>query len=180
MGDGIYFGFTPLWVTLLSAAPYALLVSVWLVAVAIVSRKGDDVDKPNRIAQLYGYTICLVALVVAIISVASLLSACFDRANPLQSEYGYGVTLSSFEAYQATFQRERGVYPPGANAPSDTASTATLRQRYDALVADRIATTRYRTSKTLVTYSALLLIAAGLFAFHWRWVRRLANGGAAV
>lgn len=129
-------------------------------------------ETPNRIAQVYGYTACLVALVVGIISVPMLLNAAFDRANPLQSESGYGVSLISFEAYQATYQRERGGPPDAGGAPSDSTSEATLRQRYDALVAERLAATRYRTSKTLFTSSILLLLAVGLFVFHWRWVRR--------
>lgn len=134
-------------------------------------------DKPSRIAQVYGYTVCLVALVVAIISVPMLVNACFDRANPLQSQSGFGVSLTSFETYKATYQRER-IPSPGAGAAADSASDDTLRRRYDALVADRLAATRYRTSKALFTASLLLLLAVGLFGFHWRWVKRFANGAA--
>jgi hypothetical protein len=124
-------------------------------------------DKPNRTAQLYGYTVCLVALIVGLISLTAILNALFERANPLQAN-GYGSALSSFEAYKATRLTVDGTR-------TDTVSAAALRQRYDALVADRIVTTRYRTGRTLMTHGILLLVAIGLFAFHWRWVRRL-NG----
>ena len=36
-----------------------------------------------------------------------MLSAAIDRANPLQAEYSYGASLSSLEAYRATYQRDR-------------------------------------------------------------------------
>ena len=125
---------------------------------------------PNRIAQAYGYTACLVALIVAIISVPTLMNAAFDRANPLQAERDFGVSLISFESYQATQQRTRGTVEPGK---VDATSEAEQRKRYDALVAERLATTRFRTTKTLFTSTMLLLLSIGLFVFHWRWLKRV-------
>lgn len=125
---------------------------------------------PNRIAQAYGYTACLVALIVAIISVPTLMNAAFDRANPLQAESGFGVSLISFEAYQVTSQRNRGPVEPGK---ADATSEAEQRKRYDALVAERLATTRFRTTKTLFTSTMLLLLSIALFVFHWRWLKRV-------
>lgn len=168
-------GGPPFWVMLLSTVPVAVIGAVWLVLGTTVALKGDEVERPNRVAQLYGYTVCLVALVVTIVSVASLLNALIDRANPLQSEWGFGTTLTSFEAYKATSQRERGVYGRDSQMPADTASEGTLRQRYDALVADRLAATRYRTSKALITSGVLLIFAAALFVSHWRWLKRVGN-----
>lgn len=169
----------PLSLMLLTAVPL-LLLGVLFVAGATFVLKGDDVDKPNRAAQLYGYMVCLIALIVSLISLSSLIDAAFERANPLQSEFTFGVELTSFEAYKATYRREREAFDRNKPAQSDTASEATLRRRYDALVADRIATTRYRTSKTFTTSGILLLICVGLFSFHWRWVRGLNAHGAAA
>ena len=39
-----------------------LIVGVlWLVIAASIALKGESMDFSNRIAQLYGYTVCLVA-----------------------------------------------------------------------------------------------------------------------
>ena len=39
-----------------------LVVGVlWFVIAATVALKGDTMDRSNRVAQLYGYTVCLVA-----------------------------------------------------------------------------------------------------------------------
>jgi hypothetical protein len=65
---------------------------------AILVFRGDDVDKPNRMAQFYGYSVCLIALIVALASATSMIDAAFDRANPLQSEGGFGASLVSFES----------------------------------------------------------------------------------
>ena len=71
------------------------------------------------------------------------------------------------------------MFDRGGPSQPDTASDTTLRRRYDALVADRIASTQYRSSKSITTSGILLLISLGLFVFHWRWVRRL-NGARAA
>lgn len=129
-------------------------------------------DKPNRIPQFYGYTVCLIALVIGLLSTASLIESVFARMYPLQSASSYGQSLSSFEAFQAT----RATVPSfGREMPTtpDTTSAVTMRARYDALVADRMVSVRYESAKTVVTEGLFLLIAMGLFGYHWRWMRRL-------
>lgn len=147
-----------------------LIVGVlWFVIAAAVALKGDSMDRSNRVAQLYGYTVCLVAVIVVLSSIATLLSAAIDRANPLQAEYSFGASLSSFEAYRATYQRE----PSGGREPArlDTLPESILRGRFEALIADRRAATAYRTSKAFVSGGVLLVVALALFGWHWRWLR---------
>jgi len=161
--------------------PLFLLLAVWLTVAVIVSQKGDDVDRPNRMAHLYGYTVCLISLIIALISLSSILNSVFDRANPLQSDSPFGTSLTSFESYKATYRREGAVFDRSEGARPDTVSDATLRVRYEALVNDRIASTRYRTAKSLTIGLIFLVISVALFVTHWRWVRRLTDvaGGAA-
>ena len=128
-------------------------------------------EQPNRVPLLYGYTVCLIGVVVALATTASLINAAIDRAHPLQAEHFGGMSLTSFEAYKATEQRERALGPRSEAVVADTAS-AKLRTRYDALVADRVAAMQYRTSKTLFTSGMLLILSVVLFLTHWRWMRR--------
>ena len=162
---------------LLTGVPLFLLLAVWLTVAVIATQKGDDVDRPNRMAQLYGYTVCLISLVIALISLSTILNAFFDRANPLQSDTPFGTSLTSFESYKATYRREPAAFNRTEGAKPDTVSDATLRARYDALVSDRIATTRYRTAKSLTIGLIFLGISIALFATHWLWVRRLNDVG---
>ena len=160
------------WLFAFTAVACILLFLAWFIAGSIMVLRETSVDKPNRIPQFYGYTVCLIALVIGLVSIASLIDSVFARMNPLHSESSYGQSLSSFEAFQAT----RATTPSfGREAPAtpDTASEATLRARYDALVTDRMASVRFESSKTLVTEGLFLLIAIGLFGYHWRWMRRL-------
>ncbi len=148
-----------------------LVIVLWFVVASASALRGDSTE-PNRMAQMYGYTICLVAVIVGLISFTSILGAAFDRAHPLQNEFGYGASLISFETYKATVARERAMMGPERAAP-DTASDATLRERYTALVAERRSATMYGTTKTFITSGILFVVAALLFLTHWRWLRNL-------
>ena len=165
----------------IGAVPLFLLTAVWLIVV-FFALKGEEVDKPNRMAQVYGYTVCLITLIVSLVSLSSILNAMFDRANPLQSEFGFGTVLTSFDGYKATYQREETRFDRSGTAKPDTLSETALHQQYNALVADRIASTRYRTTKSLTTGFIFFLISLVLFGAHWRWVRRVngVQGGAAA
>ncbi len=164
----------PFWPALFWVLPIILLVGGWL-AVAVLANKGEEVDRPNRMAHLYGYTVCLISLIVGLMTVSSILNALFDRANPLQSESPFGASLSSFESYKATYRREQTMFDRGEAAKPDTLSESSLRTRYDALVRDRIDATRYRTGKSITIGLIFLVISLTLFVTHWRWLRRL-NG----
>ncbi|MBL0171990.1 MAG: hypothetical protein IPP90_14960 [Gemmatimonadaceae bacterium] len=159
----------------LGIALVLIVGALWFVIAASVALKGDSMDRSNRVAQLYGYTVCLVAVIVVLSSTATLLSAAIDRANPLQAEYSFGASLSSLEAYRATYQREQSM---GGREPArlDTLPESILRSRFEALVADRRAATMYRTSKAFVSGGVMLVVALALFGWHWRWLRRSSPG----
>lgn len=133
-------------------------------------------DKPNRVPQIYGYTVCVIAVVTFLICATIVVNNIFDLANPIQATYG--TTVSSFEAYQA----EQRPAPASSQARPDTTSEATLRVRYEALRTDRIARVRFQAWKAIVTSGLLLIISVVLFVLHWRWMKRLgaaAEGGSA-
>ena len=64
--------------------------------------RGDHVERPNRMAQFYGYSVCLIAVVVGLFSISSLIGTSFERAHPLESSTMFGESLSSFDAYKAS------------------------------------------------------------------------------
>lgn len=136
----------------------------------------------SRIAQIYGYAVCLIAVVTLIFAGSAFVDSTFDRASPLQSnDYRYGpydAALTSFEAFRATYPRggEPGMRPmpvgtTGDAAPQDTLTTAELRARYEALRSERIARVEFGATRSMVKNGFLLLLAIGLFITHWLWVR---------
>ncbi len=144
-------------------------------------------DRANRIAQLYGYTVCLVALVTILITLPGIVDNSFTLSDPAQghTRFGFGASLGSFEAYKAS-QRHAGGVPEalgGRQAREEPRpSEEELRRRYEALLADQIASNLFDARRSLVRNGILLALALGLFVSHWRWVRRapaVAAGAAA-
>jgi hypothetical protein len=141
-----------------------------VVAARITSNPGGTVARSPRIAQWYGYTVCLVAVVTFLLSARGLVDDLFTLSNPLRSSSRYGTALTSFEAYEATQDMmPRRVAADSVAPPSE----AELRRRYTALREDQIAQSRFDAMRGIVASLLMLLIAAGLFIWHWRWLRSL-------
>ena len=128
-------------------------------------------ERPNRIRQIYGYTVCLIAVVTSLICIGGAVNNAIDLSNPLMAADGYDDSLSSFDAWMAT--RQKSATPTGDAAARDTASVATLHARYEAVRSSRISHQVFRARKGLIGQLLLLIIAVGLFTTHWRWMRRL-------
>jgi hypothetical protein len=165
------FSYTPslLWIPVLLLGVPLLL---WIGFASTLARS-NAVDRPNRIAEWYGYSVCLVAVVVLLFSTVSVVNSLFTLANPLQAEDDFGPALSSFQAYRATYQRSPFLDPADREAlrrapPAD----AELRERYAALRADRVQRNRFAAWRSLVTGGLLAALAASLFLMHWRWLQR--------
>jgi hypothetical protein len=139
------------------------------------------VEKPNRVPQIYGYTVCVIAVVTFLICASVIVNNVFDLANPIQAGMGFESSLSSFEAYQATYQKDQRAVVGGAagEARPDTLSVATLRNRYEAMRADRISRVRFQSWKAITTSGLLLIISVVLFVVHWRWLRKVGRAAEA-
>ena len=161
--------------------PWTLIIVLGIVVWVALARSslvhGGQMERSDRVPQLYGYSICLIAIVVMLANVGAIIDRIFTLSDPLSGadRYGWngGVVFSSFEAYKATMDRAN--FPtPGANAaPSQPKlSDAELRARFEALRADQIARSRNDARRDLTSSLLLLLISGALFLWHWRWLRR--------
>jgi hypothetical protein len=155
----------------------AFILAVWMVAGSRYLFEEDNMERPtNRIPQLYGYSVCLIAVIVFIFSLQNLAENAVARNHPLESSSGYGASLDSFEAYQATYNN-----PPGYGYvnqdrssvnPPEKLTQPELRARYEALRASAIRDADFRATQSMVVSGLLLAVAIVLFGLHWRWLRR--------
>jgi hypothetical protein len=163
--------------------PLALLVGVgvliglvlWLVLARSHFIRGGSVERPERVPQLYGYTVCLVAVIVMLSTLGTIVDRTFALTDPLADtgrEFtGWEPSVTSFEAYRATLDRAER-FNPGAEArPREVVPEPELRRRYEGLRADRLARARFSARRELTSSAIMLLVAAALFWLHWRWVR---------
>jgi hypothetical protein len=137
----------------------------------------------SRIAQAYGYAVCFITVIVILISIKSVVDAAIDLSDPIRAENGgygrMGRPLSSFEIYKLEARREpnpRGTAPMPVGATqtvrTDSLSDADLRKMYDAEREQVIGNVKFRSIRTLVGSLLLIVVAAILFAIHWRWLRQ--------
>ena len=158
-----------------------VLVAAWVILAASRFVQGGVVERPERVPQLYGYTACLIGLLMAVTSLISLVEAGLSLASPVyqspNEEWGGWAepSVTSFEAFRATYDRARELRASPEAPPPEPLAEEELRRRYDGLRADRIARVEASARRTLVTSGLSLLIGASLLAFHWRWLRRRAD-----
>jgi hypothetical protein len=149
----------------------------------------------NRIAQMYGYAVCFITVIVMLIGVKQVVDSAFDLSDPIRAENGvFGrptPSLTSFELYKIQSKRSSVYSPDGAviamrgggvpvpaatttaaKASTDTLSDAELRRRYDAEREGVIGNTRFTATRSLVGNFLLIVLAAVLFVVHWRWLKK--------
>jgi hypothetical protein len=142
-------------------------------------------ERPNRIAQIYGYAVCLIAIVTILICVGQIVNAGFNLIDPLRADgFGRGSSLTSFAAYKREHQQQApprmrpgdSAVPAPASTAHDTAagarSDADLRQSFEDERLDQIGNVHFRSMRTLVTSLLMIVLASGLFATHWKWLRQ--------
>src|SRR5215469_4142004 len=108
----------------------ALAAAIWFNVARSVFIHEDDMEQPSRVGQLYGYTVCLIAVLIGVFTIGSILEKVVTLASPgaaLEGDYSQP-SLTSFEAYRATRDRGRWMNPNAAAtaASSDTVSTTEL------------------------------------------------------
>jgi hypothetical protein len=155
-----------------------ILIAAWVILAGSRFVQGGVVERPERVPQLYGYTVCLIGLIWALASVISIVDATLSLSAPeLRSRNDFGVeaSVTSFEAFRLSYDQQRRFSAPNPNdAKLDSIPEAELRRRYESLREDRIHRGRFEARRQIVVSALSLVIALALFAFHWRWLRRYA------
>jgi hypothetical protein len=134
-------------------------------------------DQPRWIPQLYGYTVCLIAVVTILVSLNSIVNNVFEFAEPGMSREVTGEFGGrSLEACRQRYVRMTGPARPDGTAamaqlPPDSTLMALCREDRT----DRVAAVRHRALRSLVTSTLMLLVSLLLFGVHWRWLRGSRN-----
>jgi hypothetical protein len=135
-------------------------------------------EKPNRMPQIYGYLICLVAVITFIICLANIIPSIIDLGDPMHSRSMYASqntpSLASFENYKMDVLKsvnKEGAGETQAYIPDD----ATLRAMYESAKADVVQTVVHNSIRTIVVSGIILLVSVVLFITHWNWMKRLSK-----
>ena len=135
-------------------------------------------EKPHRMAQIYGYIVCLVAVITFIICVSTIIPSIMDLGDPMHAG-GFFVSpgtpsLASFDNYKMDILKSAKPddQKTGINyLPDDK----TLHSMYEAARTDRISQANHSSIRSIVVNSLIILISIVLFITHWLWMRRLSK-----
>lgn len=133
-------------------------------------------EKPQRMPQVYGYLVCLVAVITVLICASTLIYAIIDLGDPIHAGYTPAGTpsLASFDNYKMDILKsvpKEGESSKTSYLPDDQ----TLRAMYNAAKDDKIQRERHEANRTIVIDSILIVICIVLFVTHWRWIRKLSK-----
>ncbi|OFY49834.1 MAG: hypothetical protein A2W85_17170 [Bacteroidetes bacterium GWF2_41_31] len=134
-------------------------------------------EKPHRMAQVYGYIVCLVSVITFIICLANIIPAIIDRGDPMHAGSMYGMqnspSLASFENYKMDVMKSMNKEGDGTQSfiPDDQ----TLRAMYEAAKDERIQNVLHSSNRTIMVSGIILVVSVLLFITHWIWLRRLAK-----
>jgi len=133
-------------------------------------------EKSQKMPQIYGYLVCLVAIITVLICASTLVYAILDLGDPIHAGYTPPGTpsLASFDNYKMDILKsvpKEGESAKTAYIPDDQ----TLHAMYEAAKDDKIQFIRHEANRTIVIDSILIVICIVLFVTHWRWMRKLSK-----
>ena len=123
-------------------------------------------EKKTKIPQVYGYAVCIVAIITILISVADLITSVMDASDPLYA-WGDNKELSSFENFKVD------VLKSGKNEASYVPDDTTLKAMYEDAKTHKIRRVKHQTTKSIIVSSILIVISLTLFITHWMWMRQV-------
>jgi len=131
-------------------------------------------EKPQKIgAQIYGYTVCLVAVITFLIAITSLVNAVIDLGDPLHTGWTQpgSPSLASFENYKMDILKSS---PKGDDSTRTTyiPDEQTLHTMFESAKADKILSVRHQANRSIIISGILIILCVVLFGTHWRWMQK--------
>lgn len=152
-------------------------------------------ERTRIIPSLYGYGVCLIAVVVFLVCIAGFVSSAFRTANPALGGYRPHVAVQGFRPHAAPwggfmhhdFGHRGGFAQPvgfghrpmygssgatqgAANAAAGGSPISGATPRSADLQNARIARGRLEAVRYLTINFVLIVVAVLLFLGHWRWL----------
>ena len=126
----------------------------------------------NTVSAIYGYTVCLIAVLLFVAASVGFVNGVFRTVNP--GFEGLHHRTSMLWSRPHGFQ---GAVPSVAHTGSATGSMDRRRNTFRGAM---IAQARLNAVRGLVVSLVLLVISIALFGGHWRWLNAPPTGLTAI
>lgn len=125
------------------------------------------------LAQVCGYTVCVVAIITFLIAISNVVGSILDLGDLLHAGNtpNGSPSLASYENYRMdVLKSQPSAAASGASyAPDETA----LRAMFDAARDDRIRSLEHQAHQSIIIGGLMIVLSTALFVFHWRWMKRM-------
>ncbi|MGE0076437.1 MAG: hypothetical protein AB7S48_01105 [Bacteroidales bacterium] len=133
-------------------------------------------EKTHRVAQIYGYLVCLVAVITFLICTAQLVNSLIDLGDPIHAGWTpeSAPSLASYENYKMDILKS-------TNKAGETTSAAyvpdeqTLHVMYQAARDNKVQLEKHRAIRSIIINGLLVVICIVLFITHWLWMLKLSK-----
>ena len=129
-------------------------------------------EKSQKIKLVYGYAVCIVAVITFLICLTSMVSSLIDLTDPLNAYRTYGKdapSLASFNNYKVDIIKATD--PAHGLVLDDD----TLRSMYEDAKQDAISKVKHNAYRSVIVNGLILVITILLFILHWFWMKRLSE-----
>src|SRR5438045_2432519 len=130
----------------------------------------------SRIAQVYGYAVCLICVLVILAATRQIIDSAFNYSDPISSGAVYGRfgPLTSYESYRMAMRQQtmmmRGPDGRAVTSPDSGLTDAELRKDFQSEREQQISAAKFRAMRGLVSGIVFLVLASVMFLLHWRWI----------
>ena len=127
-------------------------------------------EKSTKIQMVFGYAVCLVAVIAFLISASSMVYSLIDLTDPINAYRTYGKdvpSLASFDNYKIDIIKS---LDPGHDLELNDEK---LTSMYDAAKEDAISKVKHSAYRSLFVNGLVVIITILLFVFLLMWLRRL-------
>jgi hypothetical protein len=133
-------------------------------------------EKTHRVAQIYGYLVCLVAVITFLISISQLVNSLIDLGDPIHAGWTpeSAPSLASYENYKMDILKSTSKTGEAATA-AYVPDEQTLHVMYQAARDNKIQLEKHRAVRSIIINGLLVVICVVLFTTHWMWMRKLAK-----
>jgi len=129
-------------------------------------------EKSQKIQLVYGYSVCLVAVIAFLISISDMVSSSIDLKDPINAYRTYGEdapSLASYENYKMDALKSI------TQENKDEFNEATLKSMYEAAKQDAISKVNHNAFRSLIVSGLITILCIILFITHWVWMRKLSR-----
>jgi len=129
-------------------------------------------EKSTKIQMVFGYAVCLVAVITFLICASSMVYSLIDLTDPINAYRTYGKeapSLASYDNYKVDIIKS---LDSGHNLELDD---ETMKSMYEAAKQDAISKVKHDAYRSVFVNGLIIIITVILFLFFWMWLKKLAR-----